>query len=148
MKIHDASPFLSRFLSRTREEDGSAIVEYLLLALPLFLPLSIFLVSISTSSTLHTQARNLARQSVRAYVTGANLDESLLRVEQVKETFLNQNSQFLNSLSGLTISFICSNDPCLTPGGMVTTTVHLPQIGSTQAFDVNAKEYVDQWISQ
>ena len=118
------------------------------MALPLFIPLAIFLVSISTSSTLHAQARNLARQSVRAYVTGSNTDQSLLRAAQVKETFLEENPSLASLSNDIAISFTCSADPCLTPGGMVSSRVELPKIGSTPAFAVTADEYVDQWISQ
>jgi len=67
-------------------ENGSAIVEFLLLAIPLFVPLSLFLASINSASSLNIQAKNLARQAVRAYVTSPSIELAINRVQKIVDT--------------------------------------------------------------
>ena len=55
-----------------RDERGSASIEFVLLAIPLFIPLFLFMNSFSAVTDDQERLRTLARESARAFVTSAN----------------------------------------------------------------------------
>jgi len=127
------------------EESGSAVVEFVLLAIPLFVPLSYFLVNVANHVSAESQVRNFARQSVRAYVTSPNEDVAMGRINAILDTFRNQH-QVRESLSqGIDISLVCSQVPCLSSGGIVKAVVNVPSDGLIRGFKVSASESVDDW---
>jgi Flp pilus assembly protein TadG len=71
-----------------RGEDGSAIIEFVIYALPLFVPLIIYLTSINQSAQIQYEARNFARQLARAYVTSPSQEFTGARILAVKEVFI------------------------------------------------------------
>ena len=65
------------------EDKGSASVEFVILAIPLFLPILLFLNHFATLSNSELVARTLVRESLRAYVTSPNNDVAPSRAWQV-----------------------------------------------------------------
>ena len=63
-------PFL--LLRKLKDESGSAVLEFVALALPLFVPVIIFLSSFATASNDEFIVRTLARETVRAYILSNN----------------------------------------------------------------------------
>jgi hypothetical protein len=61
-----------QFLHKLKNESGSAVVEFVALALPLFVPVIIFLSQFAVLSNDEFIVRTLARESVRAYILSAN----------------------------------------------------------------------------
>ncbi|MEY2841448.1 MAG: hypothetical protein RLY74_589, partial [Actinomycetota bacterium] len=59
-------------LVKSGDESGSATAEFVLLALPLFLPALLFFISISNSARSEMEASFLARQAVSAFTSGEN----------------------------------------------------------------------------
>mgnify|MGYP000939196656 FL=1 len=55
-----------------RREDGGAIVEFVALAIPLFLPVFLYLNSFSSISANEVIARSMAREVLRVYVISEN----------------------------------------------------------------------------
>ena len=55
-----------------RREDGGAIVEFVALAIPLFIPIFIYLNSFSSISANEVIARSMAREVLRVYVISEN----------------------------------------------------------------------------
>jgi Flp pilus assembly protein TadG len=53
-------------LRKLKDESGSAVLEFVALALPLFVPVIIFLSSFATASNDEFIVRTLARETVRA----------------------------------------------------------------------------------
>ena len=70
-----------------RNENGSAIIEFVIYALPLFIPLVIYLTSVNQSSEIQYEARNFARQIARAYVTSPSQELTGARVLAVTTVF-------------------------------------------------------------
>ena len=74
-----------RFINNYREsEEGSAIVEFVVLGLPLFLPLFIFLTSLTQISSDQRIVQSLARQVARGFVTAPDEENARARVEVIK----------------------------------------------------------------
>jgi Flp pilus assembly protein TadG len=55
-----------------RREDGGAIVEFVALAIPLFIPIFLYLNSFSSISANEVIARSMAREVLRVYVISEN----------------------------------------------------------------------------
>lgn len=140
-------PLLSRRINRngSSSDGGSAILEFLLLALPLFLPLTIFLANVSHKSQMEFDANNLARQLVRAYETSPDLSVAPIRLAKVEQTF----EEHILKPHGISVpasfAISCSSNPCLSPGSRIELSVTLTS--STNGAQASARviEYVDQW---
>ncbi len=71
-----------------RREEGSAIIEFVIYALPLFIPLIIYLTAVNQSAQIQYEARNFARQLARAYVTSPSAEFTGARIAAVKDVFV------------------------------------------------------------
>ena len=138
---------MSNLSKLIKSEEGSAIIEFVIYALPLFVPLIIYLTSINQSSQIQYEARNFARQLARAYVTSPSSELTEARILAVKEVFVS-NSFAANKIdSSPEIEISCSLNPCLTPTGKVSVTVHLNSIVSGSSASATAVQTVDAWRS-
>jgi hypothetical protein len=142
--------FGNRLLSRVSDihsesETGSAAVEFVVLAIPLFLPILIFLGQFSNVSRSEIQARNLVREVVRAFVSsGSNTEaesnaEAIFRLGQEKFSFTK------SEVESMTMSLECSGRPCLSPGERVRAKISLMPDGTTRRVQVSAQEFVSPW---
>ena len=61
------------------DEEGSAVIEFIALALPLFIPLFIYLNQYASTSDAQASLRTLSREMARGFVTSEN-DEVANRV--------------------------------------------------------------------
>ena len=129
-----------------KDENGSASVEFVALALPLFIPLFIFLQQFAGVSAEENIARTLAREGARAYVSSSSdhsAEEMMNKVIMVagKELGLTEE-QF----DRLTIGLECSNSPCHFPNGKVQVTIHFNANSEFRAVTASAQEYFSPWI--
>lgn len=132
----------------SEEQRGSATSEFVLLALPLFVPALIFFASISQVSRAEMEGSMLAREALKAFTTGQNDNEGHLRVRLLLNQYSelstqgvnlessresgaainkNKNSNPANSgLSGtsrIEYSIRCATSPCVMPGAEVEITL-------------------------
>ena len=133
---------LSRLLSST---GGSASVEFSLLAIPLFIPIFIYMSNFAHASDLQDSMRTLARESARAFVLSNN-DETAFRVSQ--QVFLG-GGQVLGSGSDIRNNLIvmdiqCTEKPCITPNAKVEVQIRVVKSGE-RTITVSAVEYVSPW---
>lgn len=124
------------------DEEGSAIVEFVVLALPLFIPLFIYLNHYASSSDVQASLRTLSREMARGFVTSEN-DAVASRV--TFEIFSKGAealgfSQELASGS-LTYSFECKSSPCISPNNEIVITLR----SSKQETSISTIEYVSPW---
>ena len=129
-----------------KDERGSASIEFVALALPLFIPLFIFLQQFAGVSAEENIARTLAREGARAYVSSSSdqsSEEMMNKVIMVagKELGLTQE-QF----DRLAIGLQCSNSPCHSPNGKVQVTIHLSADTQFRSVTASAQEYFSPWI--
>jgi len=126
-------------------EDGSASVEFVALAIPLFIPLIIFLQQFANVSAEENFARTLAREGARTYVSTSS--------DQAGEEMTNNVIMAVGEELGITqeqlgrilISFKCSNSPCHTPNGKVEVTVTFNATPKLRATSASAQEYFSPW---
>ncbi|CAB4600217.1 unannotated protein [freshwater metagenome] len=130
-----------------KNEDGSAIIEFVIFALPLFVPLIIFLTSINQSAQIQYEARNFARQIARAYVTSSSQELTSARIQAVTEAFA--ATSFASNKIDLPpkIEIHCSLNPCLSPNGKVEVIVSITSANSGRSVSATAVQTVDSWRS-
>ncbi|MCX6455753.1 MAG: hypothetical protein NT057_05815 [Actinobacteria bacterium] len=138
---------LFRKSNLVENEEGSAIVEFVILALPLFIPLAIYLTTVSQTSQIQFDARNYARQVARVYVTSPSQNLVADRISVVTQTFA--DSIFLKDKIAIppAINIWCSRTPCLTPGGKIQVSVRIDSLDSKRAASASVIESVDAWRS-
>ncbi len=123
----------SRLLNRLpiahalREERGSAVIEFVVLTLPLFVPFALYLSVINSQSQISFDAHNLARQIARAYISSPSEELTAPRVDVVSQAFQQRVLRPHGISSIPNISIRCSASPCLTPGASVQVTVSLQE---------------------
>ncbi len=127
------------------KDSGSASVEVVLLAVPLFLPIFIYLTQFAELSNSEIQSRSLVRQIVRAYVSSQSSDEARSRTEIVLNYGASRLGFSQSEISAMRLSFSCSADPCLTPGARVRANLILSSPSSHRVVKVSAQEYVSPW---
>ena len=128
-----------------KSEKGSASIEFIALALPLFVPLIIFLQQFSSASSEEGFARTLAREGARAYVSSSN---SLSAEEMMNKVIIVAGEKLGLSdeqFSRMAIGLECSNSPCHSPNGRVQVTIHFSATAKYRSVTASAQEYFSPW---
>jgi len=136
-------PLISRLLHFLREEEGSAVLEFIMIAMPLFIPLSLYLNSVNNSAQGSMDLQNIARQVARAYVTSPSEGLAAVRANEVLAVYQNQILPTHGSRESLSITIQCQAVPCLTPDAKVVATVTSTPSGNSGS----ATQIVDAWRS-
>lgn len=128
-----------------QSESGSATVEFVLLAIPLFIPILIFLSHFATLSNSELLARTLVRESLRAYVTSPNNESAPNRAWQVMTIGGRAEGLTESQIASMDLDFECSASPCITPNARIRATLkmQLPREGRTVT--AQAEEYISPW---
>ena len=134
--------FAKKSAEKMLDEEGSAVLEFVALALPLFIPLFLFLNQYSISSDMQSSLRTLSREMARGFVTSEN-DDVARRV--VDEIFIRGSSVLgLESelaTGSLTYMFQCKSQPCISPNNEIVITVK-SELTETS---ISTVEYVSAW---
>jgi len=123
-----------------KSDPGSAIAEFVIFTLPFFTAFLILITAIQNRSMAISESKNLARQSVRAFVSSPNEELARVRAYQVVEIYRSKQSRTARSLREIELDLTCSSYPCFKPGNLVTATI---KVGNDQV--AVASEYVDLW---
>ena len=125
---------------------GSAITEFLIFTLPFFVILLLMTTSVYQNSMANNEAKNLARQSLRAFITSPSNELAEVRANQVLDIYRNSLSTQNSTARNFSIEFTCTRNPCLSPGGSVSATLEVSILGNSSRKIVGkATEYVDLW---
>ena len=106
-------------------EEGSAVIEFVILALPLLLPLIIYLGVVHQNSSINNDLHNLARQGARAFITSSDESYEYARLQKVLTIFEERILRPDGIMEVPTLSVECSATPCLTPDSRVKVTASL-----------------------
>ena len=127
-----------RFLEKS--DNGSATAEFVIFTLPFFTAFLILITTVSSKTLAISESENLARQTVRAFVTSPSADLAMVRAYQVVEIYKSKRSISGNQMRQIELDISCSFYPCFSPGNMVTATI---TVGKSEK--ASAIEYVDLW---
>ena len=127
-----------KFLKKS--DNGSATAEFVIFTLPFFTAFLILITTVSSKTLAISESENLARQTVRAFVTSPTQDLAMARAYQVVEIYKSKRSVSGNQLRQIELNIFCSFYPCFSPGNMVTATI---TVGKNEK--ASASEYVDLW---
>ena len=134
--------FISSFL---REEDGSASVEFAVLAIPLFIPLFLYMNTFASMSDGQDALRTLAREAARGFVTSSNDEIAYGVAHQI----VTQGAQVLGYEKALQNGEIqlhieCSTRPCISPNASITVSITWSE-RERPDIKVSAIAYVSPW---
>jgi len=134
---------LKKFVS---DEKGSAIVEFVVLAIPLFIPIFIYLVSFTSLSGNEVIVRTLAREALRAYVASAN-DHAGREVSAQAISVIADHLGLTDSeIHSLSARYECSESPCLSANGRIRLTISYIDSRSHRTIEASAQEHVSPWM--
>lgn len=126
-------------------EKGSASVEFVLLAIPLFLPILIFLNHFATLSNSELVARTLVRESLRAYVTSPNNNSAPDRAFEVLRVGGRSEGLSDAEINAIELNFQCSSTPCISPNGRIRATLKMPLPKENRTVTAQAEEFISPW---
>jgi hypothetical protein len=137
----------SAFKTKLKSDSGSAIVEFVALAIPLFIPVFIYLNHFSSVSVNEEIARSMAREVLRVYVLSDN--ESAARALSGNATQLLAKEWKLTNAEILSLrtNLECSRNPCLAAGGRIRLTITFSDEQTGRLISASAQEHLSPWIS-
>jgi hypothetical protein len=137
---------LPRYARSFKDERGSASVEFVLLALPLFIPIFIFLNQFSTLSSQEMALQTLARESVRAFIESNSDQSGGALVNQVITLGGAKLGLKLEEIAEINSEIKCSTRPCHLPNGRVRITLTMDAIGNEgRSVQASAQQYFSPW---
>jgi hypothetical protein len=136
---------LERLKYLNNSESGSASVEFVLLAIPLFLPIILFLNHFATLSNSELVIRTLVRESLRAYVTSPNNEVAPNRAWQVLSVGGRAEGLSTEEISNLDLKFQCSKTPCISEGGRIRATLKMQLPNQDRTVSAQAEEFISPW---
>lgn len=136
----------SAFTTKLKSDSGSAIVEFVALAIPLFIPVFIYLNHFSGVSVNEEIARSMAREVLRVYVISE--DESAARDLSGKATqLLAKQWKLSNSeVASLRTRLDCSRFPCLSADGRIKLTISFIDQQTGRVVTASAQEHLSPWL--
>ena len=129
-----------------QREEGSASVEFVVLALPLFIPIFIFLGQFSVVSSHEMVLQSLARESLRSYIESSNDETGEALIRQVIEVGGKSLGLSQQEIRAIYVEMKCSKSPCHLPNGRVRITLTMdPSVSHGRTIEAAAQEYFSPW---
>lgn len=140
-------------------ESGSAVLEFIMIALPLIASALIFFISMHHSGLSQSQGSALAREAVHAFVEAESDAQGYLVVTRLLTAYESSSRMMLDVKSDeitgnriithpaqLSFSVHCSRSPCISPSTSVEITIFSDNSqGKVQAIG-KARSSVSRWI--
>jgi hypothetical protein len=132
---------------RLISDSGSAIVEFVALAIPLFIPIFIYLNHFSSVSVNEEIARSMAREVLRVYVISE--DESAARnlSGQAIQLLAHQWKLSDSEIASMQTHMDCSHTPCLSANGRIKLTISFTDNQTGRVVSASAQEHLSPWLS-
>lgn len=132
-------------ISKLRDESGSAIVEFVALAIPLFIPIFIYLNSFASVSSNESIVRVMAREGVRAYAA-SDSDHSGRVVSEQAILLIAQNLGLTSrEINTIDVNYECSRLPCLSANSRIRLTISYIDANSHRTIKASAQENISPW---
>jgi len=132
-------------LAKLKDESGSAIVEFVALAIPLFIPVFIYLNSFTSVSGNESVVRTLAREGVRAYVASDNDYAGRATSQQAVQLIAKHLGLTNREMDSLSVRYDCSRLPCLSANSRIRLTIAYVDEQSHRTIEASAQENISPW---
>ena len=137
---------ISKLFHAFKSETGSATVEFVALAIPLFIPIFIYLNHFSSVSANEEIARSMAREILRVYVISEN-DEAARDLSGKASQLLARQWHLTDSeVASLRTRMDCSRFPCLTADGRIKLTISFTDEQTGRFVSASAQEHLSPWL--
>ena len=146
MTLSKLNSWLKVFKERFKSESGSAIVEFVALAIPLFIPVFIYLNHFSSVSANEEIARSMAREVLRVYVISEDDFEARTLSSKASKLLARQWHLTDWELVTLELKLDCSHTPCLSANGRVKLTVRYTDEETGRVVSASAQEHLSPWL--
>ena len=129
-----------------RREDGGAMVEFVALAIPLFLPIFLYLNSFSSVSANEVIARSMAREVLRVYVISENDGAARNLSSAATNLLARQWNLSPSEIATLRTHLDCSHLPCLSANGRIKLTISFIDDQTQREVKASAQEHLSPWL--
>jgi hypothetical protein len=116
------------------------------LALPLFIPVIIFLSQFAALSNDEILVRTLARESVRAYILSTNDLSATLNARNTMKIGARELGLKEERIKDLNFTVDCLGILCITPDNKVEITITLRSQDGKRVSSATARETVSPWV--
>jgi hypothetical protein len=144
--MNESATLWQKITIHLRREDGGAIVEFVVLAIPLFIPIFIYLNSFSSISANEVIARSMAREVLRVYVISENDGAARNLSSNATQLLARQWNLSTSEISTLRTHMDCSHFPCLTANGRIKLTVSFIDDQTQREVSASAQEHLSPWL--
>ena len=150
LPLHKIATELRKFVMvrfrNLKDESGSAVLEFVALALPLFVPVILFLSSFATASNDEFIVRTLARETVRAYILSNNDLSATINARNTMQTGARELGLDPKRIDDLHFSIDCAGIFCISPDNKVEVTITLKSKDGKRVSSATARETVSPWV--
>lgn len=136
----------TKSLNVIKSEIGSASVEFVALAIPLFIPVFIYLHHFSGVSVNEEIARSMAREVLRVYVISENDSAAQDLSGKAAQLLARQWHLSESEINSLRTNMECSRFPCLTADGRIKLTITFIDEESGRVISASAQEHLSPWL--
>jgi len=137
---------MRNLIEKLRSEEGSAVVEFVLLAIPLFIPIILFMSSFADVSDKESIDKTLARERVR----GIGLSRGDVSAYSTAQRIATEGATALgldsNEISSMKVSIRCEAWPCITPSNRISLTITFYSNQSHREIKATAEEVLSPWV--
>ena len=133
-------------MNKIRSEEGSAVVEFVLLAIPLFIPIILFMSSFADVSDKESIARALARESVRGFVLSRGDLAAYSAAHHIATDGALALGLDAREVSSMKVNVQCEVWPCITPRNRVSVTITFYSNQSHREIRATAEEVLSPWV--
>ena len=137
---------IANFLRSLKSETGSATVEFVALAIPLFIPIFIYLNHFSSVSANEEIARSMAREVLRVYVISENDDAARDLSGKATQLLARQWNLTDSEVASLRTRMDCTRFPCLTADGRIKLTISFTDEETGRLVTASAQEHLSPWL--
>lgn len=112
-------------LKLLKSERGSASIEFVSLAIPLFIPIFLFLNTFSAQSDLRNIAEDASRQAIRAYWASTNVVFAYSNARKSAELTARELGATEVEIAAMKLHYSCGKVVCWGPDTSLTITVSM-----------------------
>jgi hypothetical protein len=135
------------FKARLKSDSGSAIVEFVALAIPLFIPIFIYLNHFSSVSVNEEIARSMAREILRVYVISEDEFAARNLSGQAINLLARQWKLTDSEVASMRTHMDCTHTPCLSANGRIKLTISFTDEQTGRVVSASAQEHLSPWLS-